>query len=550
MRPLYILKKHILLTVSAILTLTGVMSCSLSQDKLPDSGTLLPEQALSRLNRAIARATEYQQKKEQTFDSLKKELEKAPDRLAECKLSFKLTEQYRQVNADSSLFYAFQALRLAPEDSAALKTRGHLAIANAMSTAGLFIPATHTIDSIRRCVKDISGKIELWKSSRMLYSYMLAYVQDHGILAERYRKYYIACDDSLLAYLPKDNHFYKFIRCERLVSEGRMSQAKTNLENLMKQLPPESNLYGMAAYQLAEVYKSKGDFKGYAMKLALAAESDIKGCVREGLALPTLANWLYEHGDLDNAFNYINFALEDANTGNIRMRTVSIATLMPVIDEAYRSKINTSKNQILIYLIVTLVLFLIAAASLAGMIRGYRRMHANEKKLALTSKKLEAYVGNFIGLCSNYASRLDMLTKLVTRKISAGQSDDLLKLISSGKFTEDDNEEFYKLIDKALLDLFPDFVESINTLLLPDKQITLSNSDPLTPELRIYAFVRLGVDQSNRIAQILNYSVNTVYSYRNRMRNRAIDRDNFDRQVASLGDTSAEGGATVQHTSR
>lgn len=550
MRSMLTLKKHLLPTASVILTLLAAVACSLNQDKLPDSGSLLPDQALSRLNRAIAEASKYQEKKEQTFDSLKKELSEASDRLEQCMISFKLTEQYRQVNADSSLFYAFRALRLAPEDSAGLKTRGHLAIANAMSTAGLFIPATHTIDSIKHSVKSISEKIEFWKSSRMLYSYMLAYVQDHSILAERYRNYYIACDDSLLAYLPKDDDFYKFIRCERLVSEGRMSQAKTNLENLMKLLPAESNLYGMAAFQLAEVYKSKGDFKGYAIKLALAAESDIKGCVREGIALPTLANWLYEHGDLDNAFNYINFALEGANTGNIRMRTVTIATLMPVIDEAYRGKINASKNQILIYLIITLVLFLIAAASLAGMIRGYRRMHANEKKLASTSKKLEAYVGNFIGLCSNYASRLDMLTKLVTRKISAGQSDDLLKLISSGKFTEDDNEEFYKLIDKALLDIFPDFVESINTLLLPEKQITLSNNDPLTPELRIYAFVRLGVDQSNRIAQILNYSVNTVYSYRNRMRNRAIDRDNFDKQVAAMGNTAAEGGAPGLHAPR
>lgn len=57
----------------------------------------------------------------------------------------------------------------------------------------------------------------------------------------------------------------------------------------------------------------------------------------------------------------------------------------------------------------------------------------------------------------------------------------------------------------------------------------------LIPEVRIYAFVRLGVDQSNKIAQILNYSVNTVYSYRNRMRNRAIDREKFDVNIANLG---------------
>ncbi len=110
-----------------------------------------------------------------------------------------------------------------------------------------------------------------------------------------------------------------------------------------------------------------------------------------------------------------------------------------------------------------------------------------------------------------------------------------MKLVSSGRFNEEDNDEFYRLIDKAILDLFPDFVDNINTLLMPDQQIALKPDMQLSPELRIYAFVRLGVDQSNKIAQILNYSSNTVYSYRNRMRNRAFDRDNFDKNVAELG---------------
>ena len=122
----------------------------------------------------------------------------------------------------------------------------------------------------------------------------------------------------------------------------------------------------------------------------------------------------------------------------------------------------------------------------------------------------------------------------MVRKINARQTDDLLKLVSSGRFTEEDNEEFYQLIDKAILDIFPDFVERINTLLAPEKRITLPPGESLNPELRIYAFVRLGVDQSSRIAQILHYSVNTVYTYRNRMRNRAINRETFDADVVNF----------------
>ena len=508
-------------------------ACSHGDNKLPDAHHLLPAEQLKRLNDAISHAGDYQRIKNSRLDAMKRRLYTSGTDSDRFRLAFHLSEQYRQVNSDSALHFAYMAKSFATADS--LRTRATFALANALSTAGLFLPAANTIDSIRHLKLLTDEKIEFWKSQRMLYSYMLAYVHGHGTLTDRYRADYVACDDSLLAHLPKDDVFYRFIRGERMVAEGRMEQAKADLEKLMAELPHESNIYGMAAFQLAEVYKSKGDFRQYAANLTLAAESDIKGCVREGLALPTLANWLYEHGDLDNAFRFINFALEDANTGNIRMRTVSIATLMPVIDEAYRTKINSSKNQMLVYLLIASSLFLIAACSLVGLIRGYRRMHANEKKLAASSKKLEAYVGNFIGLCSNYASRLDQLIQLVTRKLSAGQGNDLLKLVSSGKFSEKDNEEFYRLIDKALLDIFPDFTTSINTLLQPDKQIILSDEDPLTPELRIYAFVRLGVDQSTRIAQILNYSVNTVYSYRNRMRNRAIDRDSFDADVARLG---------------
>ena len=146
----------------------------------------------------------------------------------------------------------------------------------------------------------------------MLYSYMLAYVQGYGRIASDYRQRYIACDDSLLTHLPKEDPFYRFIFCERLVNDGRNAEAKSGLEAY--EIPsPESNIYGMAAFQLAEVYKSNGDFRNYARRLATSAESDIKGCVKEGLALPTLANWLFTHGHIDNAFNYINFALEDAN---------------------------------------------------------------------------------------------------------------------------------------------------------------------------------------------------------------------------------------------
>ena len=78
-------------------------------------------------------------------------------------------------------------------------------------------------------------------------------------------------------------------------------------------------------------------------------------------------------------------------------------------------------------------------------------------------------------------------------------------------------------------------MEDLNTLLRPEEKIEVKSPNTLTPELRIYAFVKLGIEESTRIAQILHYSTNTVYTYRNKMRNKAINRDTFDADVTQLG---------------
>lgn len=513
-----------------------ISGCGGNSSTARKDAALLPAEALESLNTTIKRAGEYQKIKEKRLDSIKATALN-PATLSDRWLAYvRLSENYRQMEVDSAIAYADKAIALSPllKDSVN-PLRADLAFVDALSTAGIFPPALQRLDSLKSYLNSTADKISYWQTARRCYSYIMTWGGNNEYYNKAFRKEYTACDDSLLTYLPKSDRFQQFIYCERLVDEQNWSAAQPRLESLIASLPQESNLYGMAAYQLALLHRHKGNFKEYANYLALAAESDIKGCVREGLALPTLSNWVYEHGDIDNAFRYVNYTLEDANSGNIRMRTITIAPIIPFIGTAIQRRTIASRNQMVAYIIVTTILFIATIILLILTFISLKKRRLGQEKLAATSKKLESYVGNFIGLCSNYAARLDQLSKLVTRKIAAGQSDDLVKLVSSGKFAEDNNDEFYYLIDKALLDIFPDFIEQINTLLQPDKRIVLAPDEQLSPELRIYAFVRLGVDQSTRIAQILGYSVNTVYAYRNRMRNRATDRDNFDSQVANLG---------------
>lgn len=112
--------------------------------------------------------------------------------------------------------------------------------------------------------------------------------------------------------------------------------------------------------------------------------------------------------------------------------------------------------------------------------------------------------------------------------------DDLYKMTKSGKFIEEQSKEFYEVFDNAFLHLYPDFPEKVNNLLNPDEPLEIPTDGTLTTDLRLLAFMRLGIEESGRIAELLNYSVNTIYSYRNRLRNKAINRDTFEADIMDI----------------
>lgn len=132
--------------------------------------------------------------------------------------------------------------------------------------------------------------------------------------------------------------------------------------------------------------------------------------------------------------------------------------------------------------------------------------------------------------------KLDDYNKLVGRKIAAGQIDDLYKLVKSGKFLDDQSKMFYEIFDNSFVHMFPTFIDEVNALLEPDKGLEqLSEPIKLTPELRILAFMRLGLDDSAQIARFLGLSLNTVYTYRNRMKSRAKNRATFENDIMNIG---------------
>lgn len=526
-------KKKLLAAIAVAAILTGGWHASCSRG---EGSADMPEKEMGELLHVIDNAATYQRGRLLSLDSLRQAAQRPADSAAAWQAACRLSEEYRQMNSDSALKYARQAISLAPGSGRSdADARSRLAMVDALSSAGLFSVALKTLDSLSQTPMGADTRIELWRTGRTCYAYLAQYTVEDPGLHELYRRRSMEYDDSLMKALPAGDSFARFLRGERLVDQGRYAQARIALDSLMADLPEHSRLYAMSAYQLAEVFRNQGNEKMYAANLAKSAMGDIYNCTNEGLSLPALANWLYTHGEIDCAFRFINHAMDISNQGNLRMRMTTTGMLAPVIDEAYRDQIDTSTRFLRICIIIATLLLVACAALSAFLILQVRKVHASQRKLQAVDRVKDSYIANFIGLCSSYASRLDHLTNSVTRKIEAGKTDELLKSLNNGKVPEQDDDKLYETFDRTLLDIFPDFVDSINSLLRPEKKIVVEKPGTLTPELRIHAFVRLGIDESARIAQILRYSTSTVYNYRTKMRNKAIDRDNFDENVRNLG---------------
>lgn len=138
-----------------------------------------------------------------------------------------------------------------------------------------------------------------------------------------------------------------------------------------------------------------------------------------------------------------------------------------------------------------------------------------------------------------YTSYISKIANFKKRALKIAKSEDIKKVTSflhSSLNTEEDLAEFYNNFDKAILNLFPNFVEDFNALLLPENAIIPGPGKLLTPELRIFALIRLGITDSVKIAHFLQYSLSIIYNYRSKMRIKANgDRNEFEEKVARIG---------------
>lgn len=492
---------------------------------------------LELLDKELQKVPIYDQIKYARLDSLKKEYRSKKISLPQkFKSALKIGKEYDAFIADSALRYYEDAVRLAQinhDSIGAIEARiGRMKV---LSVTGFFKEASSELDDIESHPIPDQLKILFFNNARQLYVFMMAYTEQNTVYYKKYQKLNEHYRSELLKLVPQNSSIYKYYEAESLRESGDITDSKIILTNLISSLSQLDPLYPRATNNLASISTMEGQPTLGASYLVQSAISDIKGSIKENTSLQNLAIYLYSTGDIEHAYKYIRISMEDANFCNARLRNLQISKNMPLIDSAYKAQIDKQKQKLWIYLIVVSVL---SVCLLITMALGYyqmKKLRTARMKLKVANSTKEEYMGHFLDLCSIYMERLDNFCKVVTRKVSTGQLEDLMKMTRSPKFADEQNKTFYENFDSAFLHIYPTFVEEFNALLIPEERIIIKDYGKLSMELRIFAFLRMGVDDSTKIASFLHYSVNTIYTYRNRIKNKAINRETFDEDIMKLG---------------
>lgn len=532
-----------------LLLLSGLLMFLFLLTPLPaqGGGKSFPLSILNDLDEAIGRKGEFQRQKDRVIQHLKEQLNQADTPMEQYALYGKLFDEYLHYQADSATYYLNRREELLPLE-ACVDCAEEVMINRAavMGVMGMYADALHLLERIDARHLSADMRMKYYHACRTCFGWLADYTIEQRI-KQRYLEKTDQYRDSILlsATLELDRDI---VRAEKAALGGRSDEAIRILTKLLEQTD-DLEILSYLNYTMYEAYLAKGDVEKQIEYLARTALWDIKRVVREYASLHKLAQLLYEQGDIDRAYRYLNCSMEDAVACHARLRSLEVTEVYPIIERVYKEK-KVHEHAVVAGLLVgisVLALLLLVAVfylyswmkKLAAMRRSLydanQQLRDVNRNLEQTGKIKEVYIARYLDRCVGYLDKLEQYRRSLEKLAMASKTEALFKAIRSDQFLRDERKAFYRDFDHSFLDLFPHFVEDFNNLLVEEGRITLKSGELLNTELRIFALIRLGVTDTNSIAHFLGYSLATVYNYRSKIRNKALgDKDKFEQEVMKV----------------
>lgn len=487
--------------------------------------------------------------------------------------------EYRVYDADSALHYINKNIQLAQQtNNRTWEVVSLLEQSFVLTSSGLLTEALKAVSDIRPEELPQNLRSEYFGRLCTLYSRLRDYSSENFQLSEYYNDLQKAFRDSVYLTATPDELRYWNCRAWLYLGTPEIEPVKQAFEENKQTLSNDSRKYSIATYNLSAIYRSENNESKYLENLILSAMADIRSVNGDIGSLQEIAEYLFKHGEIDRAYNYILYCSQKAMLFHNRVRIVKMSHLQNQIYKAYQEQSRTQQKRLQASLIAVSFLFLVLIGAFLFISKQMRRLKEANLKLDSTNQKLsvnmdalstahqrleevnmqlkdlntqlqevndqlresnyvkEEYIGYVFNICSTYISKLEEFRKNINRKLKVGQIEDVKAMTDSSATASNELKEFYQNFDTIFLHLYPDFVGDFNALLLPEERIELKEGELLNTELRIHALIRLGITDSVKIADFLHCSAQTVYNNRLRTRNKSIiPKEDFINAVKKLG---------------
>lgn len=537
--------------IKLLFTLLLVLSCSGEEDR----------QLLEILDKTLENKPLYEGYFNDKVNVLKEVLNEQTDPEQVFNLDMRLADAYRANCKDSVLVYLTQAREAAgkagrPDLAAIVDFRTAVTYVK----AGYAVEANDILEHYRNAdIPDIALR-SYYEAEHTYWGETMAYTSTPESYDNKLKNRDLY-REKLFGLTEEGSWHWHNLKREVFHEVSDMENTRKHARAMLDVSSENSREYAEAAYYYAYTFNEPEEKEEWLIRSAIA---DIMCGTRDYSSLNDLSGLMFRNGDIERAFRYAaDHCMVDALYFNGKLRPWQITRLFPEIESAYQEK-HQRQNRITLTLLLCLAVLFSIMLVLVGFL--YRRQHIIEAvrgklqdsymeidnrnreleeinsrlvklnaRIQESDKVKQEYIGLFLGMVSDNISTFRKYRMRVLKYIRQGNTKAITDEIEQLEPIDNDILEFYKMFDQAFISIYPDFVRKFNNLLADGAEIVPKGDDILTPELRIFALIKLGITDSSRIASLLHYSANTIYNYRAKTKNRARgSRDSFEDAVRNI----------------
>ncbi len=533
-----------------LLVLLAGLSCSKKNQMI--------EPVLKELDETIDNRQLFENEKQESIARLKRDLLETRDAHKRTEIYCSLFDEYKNYQYDSAFVYAKLIEKSALQESGEVEYRAkaQVALLHCFKSVGFFNEAVDVIRAFDP--KGVPAPIcaEFYSLGAATWQNLSSFVSGTEALASKYDEEKLACYDKVLEYAAPDSYLYGYANLDKMLIENYSDSLAISARDAFIVTNDWDDHQKAVQYSiLSEAYNKVQRYDEAVYYRALSAILDIRSCTHETTSAKVLAGHMYARGDIDRAFKYIQQAQYDAEFYNTRLRKAEINTILPVIENGRYNWLNNQRLLLFVILFViagllalTVVLLLVLRSRNKVLAQTHADLAEKTNLLELSNLSLtdaisklreaneikDQYIVQSLYGNTAFVNEVNEAVNEAVREITLKRPDEARTTLYHIGIKKE-RARIAASFDTAFLKLFPNWLDEFNSLFPKESEIRLAEDGTMPMDVRIFALMRLGIDNAAEVAEYLNLSVDTVYVYKARLKAKAlVGKDEFDSRIMAI----------------